>query len=219
MSQFEEHRLAAALHWRAVLLQSMIVVHLATTAFTACMAMWTFIAEGKAIIEATSAALIVAFLAGVPTTALVLLAAPLWVWRAHANLRALGLPGLVHAPLVTAASWFIPLIGLVVPPLAMRELWNRSMGEDQYQAGAQVAAVSGWWACLIGGALLQAIFVSTLYLSWVPGLRVTTSPFLLLIIGVLGTVLMIAAYGFLWVLVRRITQGQKALVLTSGVFA
>ena len=72
---------------------------------------------------------------------------------------------------------------------------------------------------LIGGALLQAIFVSTLYLSWVPGLRVTTSPALLLIIGALGTALLTAAYGFLWVIVRRITQDQKALLLTSGVFA
>lgn len=219
MSRVQEHRLAAALRWRAALLQGAVALHLAITGLTACYALWTFTAAGTAIIEAVSAALLITFFAGVPTTALVLLAAPLWVWRAHANLRALGLPGLVHAPLVTAASWFIPLVGLIVPPLAMRELWNRSMGEDEHQARAKVAAVNGWWACLIGGALLQTIFVSTLFLSTVPGITVSRSPSLFAVIGALGTICMAAAYGFLWLIVRRITNGQQALVLTSGVFA
>lgn len=196
----------------------MIALHLAITGLTICYALWTFTAAGPAIIEAASAALLITFFAGAPTTALVLLIAPLWVWRAHANLRALGLPGLVHAPLVTAASWFIPLVGLVVPPIAMRELWNPSIGEDEHQARADVAAVNGWWACLIGGALLQAIFVSTLLLSSLAGVRVVTSPSLLTAIGALGTILMAAAYGFLWVIVRHITRSQKALILTNGVF-
>ena len=181
--------------------------------------LWTFIAEGNAILKAADVALIATFFAGIPTTALVLLAAPLWVWRAHANLRALGLPGLVHTPTITAVSWFVPLVGLVVPPLAMRELWNRSAGNNQHHARAQVAAVNGWWACLIGGALLQAIFVATTYLYSFSVIKTITSPFLLTIIGGLGTILMAAAYGFLWVVVRRITRNQQILILTSDVFA
>ncbi len=219
MDQVQRHPLAAALRWRAALLQSLIAFHLALTGLTGCAMLWILIAEGNAILKAADVALIATFFAGIPTTALVLLAAPLWVWRAHANLRALGLPGLVHAPTVTAASWFVPLVGLVVPPLAMRELWNRSAGNDQHHARAQVAAVNGWWACLIGGALLQAIYVATTYLYSFSVIKIIASSFLLTIIGGLGTVLMAAAYGFLWMIVRRITQSQEALVLTSGVFA
>ncbi|HXF57452.1 MAG TPA: DUF4328 domain-containing protein [Actinomycetota bacterium] len=62
--------------------------------------------------------------------ALALLAAGLawllWQHRAHANLWALGVPGLRFSPGWAVGWWFVPLANLVMPYLAVRELRRAS---------------------------------------------------------------------------------------------
>ena len=217
MNQIERHRLATALRWRAALLQSLVVLHIAVTVLAVSYTLWTLTAHLSPLIDALVGAFSVGFVIGLGTTTLVLLAAPLWVWRAHATLRALALPGLVYPPLLTAVSWFVPLVGLIVPPCAMRELFNRSAGKEAYQARANVPAIKHWWSCLIGGVVLQAIFVDNAHIVVVPFAPVVRSPPLLAIIGALGTVLLLASFGFLFGIVRRITLSQQMLVMASGV--
>lgn len=224
MKQIEGRRLAAALRWRASLLQAAIALHIGWTILVLSLAsIWlgstgVYAAFNGRELSEPIGALLVTLVAGWPTTGLVLLVAPLWVWRAHANLRTLGLPRLVYPPLLTTISWFVPLIGLVVPPLAMRELWNRSESRDRHEQGkAHVVAIAGWWACLIGGALLQVLFYTAVAIPLTPELRSIAAPLPVAIIGALGTLLMIAAYGLLWVIVRRITRSQQVLVLSVTV--
>ncbi|MFD2578690.1 DUF4328 domain-containing protein [Novosphingobium colocasiae] len=55
------------------------------------------------------------------------------------------------------ASYFVPIANLFVPPGIVRELWNRSHGEDEWQAKADVAGVSIWWAGYLGGGLILTL--------------------------------------------------------------
>src|SRR5262245_55917536 len=49
-----------------------------------------------------------------------------WIYRAHANLHEAGLDELRYSPGWSVGSFFVPLINLVIPFRAMRELHNRS---------------------------------------------------------------------------------------------
>lgn len=209
------NRPTAALRWRARLLVAALALHIVWTVLALGYAALTFTDNGSTMGDAWGAALVLNFFAVLPTIALVLLAAALWVWRAHANLRDLGLAELVYAPTWAAASWFVPMINLVVPPRAMRELWRRSAGEDPSGTQKPVAAINGWQWCLIGGAVLEALFVVSAFLASVPGARVLSSPFVASIIGALGTALLLISSGFLLAIVRRITRRQQALFETA----
>ncbi|WP_298167587.1 DUF4328 domain-containing protein [Novosphingobium sp.] len=212
----DHDRLMAALRWRALLLQTALALYIGAT----------LIAFGAGAVLVNNldgmvrlgAALVAALIFSAPTLVLVLLAGLVWVWRAHANLRDLGIADLRYSPVWATGSWLVPFANFVVPRRAMRELWNRSAGEDQYQAEQEVTAITGWWSCLLGGALFQAVFLMTLSLDSLPGVRVITSPFLIMIIGGLGMMLLLVSAVMLFQVVRQITRSQKALVRTSGVF-
>lgn len=212
----EHDRLMAALRWRAILFQTALALYVGGTvvAFGAALVL---VNQSEAMVR-FGAALVAALIFGAPTLVLVLLAGLVWVWRAHANLRDLGIPDLRYSPVWATGSWIVPFANFVVPRRAMRELWNRSAGEDQYQAEQEVTAVTGWWSCLLGGALFQTVFLVTLSLDSLPGVRVITSPFLVMIIGGLGMVLLLVSSVMLFQVVRQITHSQKGLVKTSGVF-
>lgn len=141
-----------------------------------------------------------------------------WIWKARANLRDLGLDGLRHGPWWAVAAWFVPIANLFVPFQSMRELWNRSAGEDEFQATGPVGPVSGWWACWIGGGVLTAIFTATILIDAQPGVYVVTSPAMISIIVLLGTVMTQASVVFLLVVVRRITALQRNYGFTGRVF-
>lgn len=212
----EHDRLMAALRWRAILFQTAIVLYIGATlvAFGAALVL---VDQPETMVR-FGAALVAALMLGAPTLLLVLLAGLVWVWRAHANLRDLGVPELRYSPRWATGSWLVPFANFVVPRRAMRELWNRSAGEDQYQAEQEVTAITGWWSCLLGGALFEAVFVVTLSLDSLPGVRVITSPFLVMIIGGLGMALLLLSSWMLFQVVRQITRSQRGLVKTSGVF-
>src|SRR5688500_15420075 len=81
----------------------------------------------------------------------------IWIYRAHANLREAGLDELKYSPGWSVGSYFVPLANLVIPLRAMRELHNRSHGEDSWQAHAPVADVSSWWSCHLAAVLVLAV--------------------------------------------------------------
>ncbi|WP_295526015.1 DUF4328 domain-containing protein [Novosphingobium sp. Chol11] len=186
-----ESRLNAALRWRARLLIGALALHILWTVLSFGYGVLTFTDNGSAIGDALGAALLLNFFAVLPTLCLIVVAAALWVWRAHANLRDLGFPSLAYAPLWAASSWFVPGINLVIPPRAMRELWRNGQAADQRPDQPPVAAISGWWWCLIGGALFEAISLVTAFLASVPGALALASPLLAAIIGASGVMLLL----------------------------
>ena len=74
-----------------------------------------------------------------------------WIYRAHANLRDRDLDGLEFSP-GWAIGWFaVPIANLFKPFQAMRELYSRSMFEDEGDTPPKLYA---WWSTwLLSGFL------------------------------------------------------------------
>lgn len=96
----------------------------------------------------------------------------LWQHRAQANLWALGVPGLRFSPGRAVGWWFVPLANLVMPYLAVRELWRASTasgGEGPGQPGggpgppergpgpSGFPLVPLWWASWVGSSVLALV--------------------------------------------------------------
>jgi len=80
-----------------------------------------------------------------------------WQLRAQANLRALGAKGLRFPPVLAVASWFVPVVNLVVPGLAVRELWKGSepgTKESDWRSQRLDPRVWAWWAAGLATAVL-----------------------------------------------------------------
>ena len=82
-----------------------------------------------------------------------LTAAMVWVWRAHANIREVGIRS-KYGPEFAVAGYLIPLANLVIPFEAMRELHNRSHGEVEDFAHSPVENVTAWWTSVLVGLLI-----------------------------------------------------------------
>lgn len=88
-----------------------------------------------------------------------MIAAMVWVWRAHANIREVGIRS-KYGPGFAVASYLIPLANFLLPFEAMRELHNRSNGEPEDFAHSSVEDVTGWWtAVLVGLLIISALLV------------------------------------------------------------
>ncbi|RZA15447.1 MAG: DUF4328 domain-containing protein [Proteobacteria bacterium] len=149
---------------------------------------------------------------------------PLWIYRAWANLHAMRLQGLEYSPGWAAGSVFVPIAGLIVPFRAMRQLANRSFGEEEYHANTSVADVTSWWACYLGGIFVQlamlgiAIFNS---IGWVNNrLMVITAPEpVRLLTAAFGIALMLGAAWFLRKVIGEITAAQTSFTAIEDTFA
>lgn len=75
-----------------------------------------------------------------------------WQYRAHANLRVL-VPGTRFHPVVGVALWFIPVVNLVGPPLAVRELWRASHPERKdWRKTWTTPVLWVWWLSVLSAA-------------------------------------------------------------------
>src|SRR5688572_27392345 len=88
-----------------------------------------------------------------------------WIYRAHANLHEAGLDELRYSPRWSVGSFFVPLVNLVVPFRAMRELHNRSHGEGPWQAATPVGDVTSWWACLLAATAVSTVAAMVAFLA------------------------------------------------------
>lgn len=76
----------------------------------------------------------------------------MWLYRAHANLPALGATGLKFSPGGAVGWWFVPFANLVQPYRVVAEVWRESV---PYAGQKGSALVAFWW-----GAFLIANFLS-----------------------------------------------------------
>ncbi|HSG33040.1 MAG TPA: DUF4328 domain-containing protein, partial [Sphingomonadaceae bacterium] len=143
----------------------------------------------------------------------------LWTYRAWRNLHDLGLTGLRYSPGWAVGSYFVPLVNLYVPFKAMRELYNRSAGDDEFQADSSAELVTSWWACAVGAFAVQ-LFQNGVDLFNTNGVVfIVAPPTVDLAMSLLGIILSLAATFLYWKLVGRITREQLEMKSASQAFA
>lgn len=141
-----------------------------------------------------------------------------WVWRAHANLHADGLDGLNTSPASAALGMWVPLLNLYIPKGAMRELWNRSHGEESWFAHQSVDAVNSWWTCYVVGIVILSVLTGIVIVDRITPFMFLTPP---------GTNMLAMAFassllaGSAWLLIRiisRITRAQETVTTVGDTF-
>jgi hypothetical protein len=81
-----------------------------------------------------------------------------WLYRAYANLPALGVDRLDASPGWAIGHYFIPILNLFRPYQTMAEIWSCSIPlEDNRQGRTSSAIVGWWWAGWIIAALLGQV--------------------------------------------------------------
>lgn len=142
----------------------------------------------------------------------------LWVHRASRNLVEAGMRDMAYSPGWAAGSFFVPFVNFIVPYRALREIANRSAGEDIWQVRNPVPDLTSWWACMLAGGFFRLIVTGVGILDRVRGLVVTTPPAATLALNLLATLLLLAAAFFLFRLVGKITADQIAMRHAAGAF-
>lgn len=148
-----------------------------------------------------------------------LIVIPMWVFRAWKNLIALRLDGLNYSAGWATGSFFVPFVNLAVPFMAMRELHNRSHGEDAYWAKSGVGDVTSWWACLLGGTFITAFVQLAQVFNRNGAIMIVAHPIVWALTALFGAVLQLGAAWFLIKVIREITAAQGSSAGISQTFA
>ncbi|MBT0668567.1 DUF4328 domain-containing protein [Novosphingobium profundi] len=134
-------------------------------------------------------------LAIVATAIASVVAVSLWIYRAHANLRATRDESFEHSPTWAILWFFVPIANLFKPYQAMRQLWNDShLQSDGYTASGPFE-VKIWWGFWIAGNFATRLFFP------------------------LGLLLFVVDAYFLYRLVSAVTQAQTHEMNASYAFA
>lgn len=142
----------------------------------------------------------------------------IWIYLAHSNLRKAGLSGLRNSPAWATFSFLVPFANLYFPFVAMKELANRSAGEPEELADADVEDVTALWGCFVGSMFLTTIVVFTTFLDAIPGVFMTTPFWANPVLTILAQILTAGAAFFLIKLVRSITEAQRNGISDLSVF-
>lgn len=158
-------------------------------------------------------------LLGMAVFAVCCIAFLLWFHKAIANLHDAGLSGLKARPGWSVASFFVPFVQLYAPYIAMRELWNRSHGEDEWQSDAAVSDISIWWTCLLAGTGLTFFVFFIALWNVLTNVNVVTPPGVNEALSLAGVALWCVSAFFLFRIVRTITQAQQTFFDEVAAFA
>ena len=142
-----------------------------------------------------------------------------WIYCAHANLGKNQVPELHYAPWWAVLSFFVPLLNLFVPFQAMRDLYNRSMGEPAHFSTQSVPDVTSWWTCFLIGSGIQLFMIGTVLVAAMTNIYFTTPPLANVVLGSFGAVLMIMSAFLLHRIVGAITRAQLSSLGVHDAFA
>jgi hypothetical protein len=78
-----------------------------------------------------------------------------WVYRATRNLQAFSGTTLNYTPTWAAASYFVPVVAIFVPPAAMSEIWTAS------HKSSTRSLVPLWWTLVVLSSLTGQMFSTT----------------------------------------------------------
>lgn len=68
-----------------------------------------------------------------------------WIYIANANARSLGASDMMVSPGWSVGWYFVPLMNLFMPFVAMRELWKASAKPGDWQMEPTPATIMAWW--------------------------------------------------------------------------
>jgi Domain of unknown function (DUF4328) len=83
-----------------------------------------------------------------------------WQFRCQSNVRALGARGLLFRPTFTVLAWAVPVANLVLPALAVGELWRSSdpdVGPDEWRRNRSSPLIWVWWLSFLAGLALLGL--------------------------------------------------------------
>lgn len=137
----------------------------------------------------------------------------MWIYRAHANLRAAGIEGLEYSPAWAIGWYFVPIAHLFKPLHAMRELWNSSHGAADQFGDRPPDNLNLWWGTWIIGNILSnasSRFEISNSQELVQAGAVT---------DILASLLLIGAAWCLIRIVKEVTAAQQSIVGVQAAFA
>ncbi len=83
----------------------------------------------------------------------------IWLYRANARARALGAEDMMVSPGWAVGWFFVPLANLVMPYIAMRELWKASAHPRDWQLASAPLAIPLWWAFWLASGVAGGVAV------------------------------------------------------------
>ncbi|WP_284126014.1 DUF4328 domain-containing protein [Parerythrobacter aestuarii] len=140
-----------------------------------------------------------------------------WIHKAHRNLIEDGVR-MDHSAGWAVGSWFIPLVNLVVPMRAMRELYNRSHGEEGDLAHISADDVTAWWTALLVGLFLYTLLGLKLAFNMLTNAIIYAPVWAEFGISAFAAILLAVAAVLFSRLADTITTAQKESARVSGVF-
>ena len=143
----------------------------------------------------------------------------MWVARAHRNLRVLGLSGLNYAPWWAVLSFFVPLVNMLIPYRAMRELCNRSYGETIDGAAVDVPDVTAWWTCTLTAGFLSIYLNFSILLGRFAGIHLVAPLAMQLAISAIHVFLVLLSAVYILRIIRLVTLAQRSTTGIQEIFA
>jgi Domain of unknown function (DUF4328) len=209
----------ASLRTRATVAQTLIVLFMVVAAlvavFTALVAWREFNTKNSTFMVMHPALVLFLLLAFLPAS----VAICAWIWRAHANLRDDRREGLNYSPAWAVASLLIPLVNLAVPMQIMRELWNRSHGEEQWGARQTVSAVSSWWTCFVCGAVIHTLLFTMVMIDLTTPFNFLTPPGVNPFFVFFASALLAGSGWYLFRIIGAVTRAQHSVTHVGDTFA
>ena len=209
----------ASLKVRAVVAQVLLSMFLLVTVlvtFGALYLAWQEVQNGYGLfdfLEPVAALYIV--LAAIPAS----IALSFWVWRGHANLAEDELGGLRFSAVKAVLALWTPVANLAMPKAAMRELWNRSHGEEEWHGQQSVDAVKSWWTCYVIGMVVLTLLTALVLIDRYTDLAFITPPGTnMLALAFASSLLGVATWQLIRIL-ARITASQQTVSSVGDTFA
>ncbi|RZK00190.1 MAG: DUF4328 domain-containing protein [Novosphingobium sp.] len=145
-----------------------LLAYISVSAFDILVAIGQFTGaiDNESMSLSTAAALTAIFLLYVLTFAATVVLVAMWVYRAHANLRAAGIDDLAFSPGWAVGWYFVPVATFVQPFKAMRELWSVSLGQYESFGDDADPQIKLWWGTWLAGNIIAYVGIGT-------GLRLT----------------------------------------------
>jgi hypothetical protein len=137
----------------------------------------------------------------------------MWIYRSHANLQDAGFEGLEFKPGWAVGWYFIPFANLFKPFQAMRELWNRSMLQDDSFGGEAPSEVKLWWGLWIVGNIVGNVSTRMVW----SGEESIMAP--AAAIGAVSSAILIACAWYLLGLIKQISAAQENGLHVPEVFS
>ena len=138
----------------------------------------------------------------------------MWIYRAHANLRAAGAEGLTISPGWAIGWFFVPFANLYKPFEAMRQLWYASDMRVYHPSHSTPGELKIWWASFLFGIVLDNIGSRVDFNT----LAVGGKQAMLVLMVVSGVAVIVSAW-FLLRIINRVTQAQQDQLGIVEVFA